>query len=103
MLSLAGVPPLVGFFPKFEILRAVINAGYTWLAILAVIMSVVGAFYYLRIIKVMYFDSAEDSSPLVADTDVRLFLTLNALALLLFGFAPNELLTLCKIAIQGSL
>jgi NADH-quinone oxidoreductase subunit N len=88
MFSMAGVPPLVGFFAKLFVLDAVISIGMTWLAIVAVVFSIIGAFYYLRIVKLMYFDKPVDPEPLVLPAGTRTVLTVNGLSLLFFGFFP---------------
>jgi NADH-quinone oxidoreductase subunit N len=80
LFSMAGVPPLVGFFAKLYVLQAAISAGYLWLAILAVIFAVIGAFYYLRVIKVMYFDESETDQAIDVSFDVKAVLSVNALA-----------------------
>ncbi|MDH5479779.1 MAG: NADH-quinone oxidoreductase subunit NuoN, partial [Nitrosomonas sp.] len=72
MLSLAGIPPLIGFYAKLAVLQAVVNAGYIWLAVAAVLFSLIGAFYYLRIIKFMYFDEPETDEPIVLKSDAKL-------------------------------
>ncbi len=99
MLSMAGVPPALGFYAKLSVLQAVVNAGFVWLAVLAVIFSIVGAFYYLRIIKLMYFDKAEDNSPIEATPDMRAVLSANGVLILLLGIFPSGLMTLCINAI----
>ena len=78
--SMAGFPPLIGFFSKLYVLKAVIDAGYIWLAIVAVIFAVIGAFYYLRIIKVMYFEDSETDQAIDVGFDVKAVLSINALA-----------------------
>jgi NADH-quinone oxidoreductase subunit N len=95
MFSMAGVPPLVGFHAKLAVLRAVLQADMVWLAIVAVLFSVIGAFYYLRMIKLMYFDSAE--SPLVIDKsfDVKAALSVNGLLVLGLGVMPGVLMGWC--------
>jgi len=95
MFSMAGVPPALGFYAKLAVLEAVVNAGFVWLAVLAVIFSIVGAFYYLRIIKLMYFDKAEDNSPIEATTDMRAVLSANGVMILLLGLFPGGLMALC--------
>lgn len=95
MLSLAGIPPLVGFFGKLNVIDAVLSSGYTGLAVLMVLASVVGAYYYLRVIWYMYFDAAEDQAVLQASGDTRLVLSLNALAVLGLGLVPGWLWALC--------
>ncbi|MFK5969528.1 MAG: NADH-quinone oxidoreductase subunit N [Candidatus Marithrix sp.] len=95
MLSMAGVPPMVGFWAKWAVLAQVINAGFIWLAVLAVLFAVIGAFYYLRIIKFMYFDKPTDLTPIEASTDIRVALSANALTILLLGLMPNTLMVIC--------
>ena len=95
MFSMAGVPPALGFYAKLAVLEAVVSAGFVWLAILAVIFSIVGAFYYLRIIKLMYFDKAEDSNPIDAPADMRAVLSVNSMLILALGIFPGGLMALC--------
>ncbi|MDA1064066.1 MAG: NADH-quinone oxidoreductase subunit NuoN [Proteobacteria bacterium] len=95
MLSLAGIPPLVGFFGKLNVIDAVLSSGYTGLAVLMVLASVVGAYYYLRVIWYMYFDAAEDQAVLQASADTRVVLGLNAMAVLGLGLVPGWLWALC--------
>jgi NADH-quinone oxidoreductase subunit N len=96
MFGLAGVPPTVGFWAKLQVIAAVLDVDLTWLAALAVLMSVVGAYYYLRIVKLMYFDEPTVSGPVEAKLTVRLLLSLNALAILVLGLYPGLLLRLCE-------
>jgi NADH-quinone oxidoreductase subunit N len=103
MFSLTGMPPTVGFYAKLSVLQAVLNAGYVWLAVVAVLFSLVGAFYYLRIVKLMYFDAPEDTAPLAPYRDMRALMTLNGLAMLYFGLRPEWLMSLCLASIQASL
>ncbi|HSN38605.1 MAG TPA: NADH-quinone oxidoreductase subunit NuoN [Burkholderiales bacterium] len=102
MFSMAGVPPTVGFYAKLSVLQAVINAGYTWLAVVAVLLSVVGAFYYLRLVKLMYFDAPQDTSPIAPRPDMRVLMSLNGLAMLVLGVMPEPLMALCLYSIQVS-
>jgi len=95
MFSLAGVPPFVGFLSKLYVISAVLDIGGTWLAILMVLASVVGAYYYLRVIWYMYFEEGEDRAVLQASTDTRLVLSLNSLAVLALGILPGWLLAIC--------
>ncbi len=95
MLSMAGIPPMIGFWAKWAVLAQVINAGFIWLAVLAVLFAVIGAFYYLRIIKFMYFDKPVDLTPIEASTDIRVALSANALTILLLGLMPNTLMVIC--------
>jgi len=94
MFSMAGVPPLLGFYAKFAVLAAVVEVGRSWLAVAGVLFSVIGAFYYLRVIKLMYFDDAVDEAPLEAATDLRIVLSLNGLLVLALGIFPQALLAL---------
>ena len=103
MFSMAGVPPTLGFYAKFSVLQAALEAGYLWLVVFAVLMAVIGAFYYLRIIKLMYFDEPLDHSPIVAPLDMRVVLGVNALALLVIGMMPQGLMELCIYAVTRSL
>ncbi len=102
MFSLAGVPPTVGFYAKFAVLEAAVNAGFVWLAVVAVMASVIGAFYYLRIVKLMYFDDPVDTSPLATRADTRVLLSANGLALLAFGILPQPLMGVCVVALSAS-
>jgi NADH-quinone oxidoreductase subunit N len=103
MFSMAGVPPTVGFYAKLTVLQAVINAGYVWLAVIAVLFSLVGAFYYLRLVRLMYFDAPEDTAPISPRLDVRVLMGANGLAVLFLGILPEWLLWLCTYSIQISL
>jgi NADH-quinone oxidoreductase subunit N len=95
MFGMAGVPPWVGFFAKLNVISAVLDAGFPGLAILMVLASVVGAYYYLRVIWYMYFDKAEDRSVFQANFDTRLVLSLNGMAVLMLGILPGWLLAYC--------
>jgi len=103
MFSLAGVPPVVGFYAKLSVFQAVMAAGMTWLVVVAVLLSLIGAFYYLRVVKLMYFDEPQDRVPLAPPPDVRALLTINGLAVLVLGLLPGGLMDLCQRAIQNSL
>ena len=92
MFSMAGVPPTVGFYAKLAVLQAAVNAGYVWLAVVAVMFALVGAFYYLRIVKLMYFDAPSDNAPLGPQADTRVLMSLNGLAMLVLGLMPAPLL-----------
>ncbi|MEA3274768.1 MAG: NADH-quinone oxidoreductase subunit NuoN [Pseudomonadota bacterium] len=98
MFSMAGVPPTVGFMAKLLVLEAVVSIGLWWLAVIGVAFSIVGAFYYLRIIKLMYFDKPETEEPLVAGAGARVALSVNGLAMLVLGLFPAALLSLCQAA-----
>jgi len=101
MFGMAGVPPWVGFFAKLNVISAVLNAGFPGLAVLMVLASVVGAYYYLRVIWYMYFDVAEDKSVFQAEFDTRLVLSLNGIAVLLLGTFPGWLMALCTTVIAA--
>ena len=100
MFSLAGVPPLFGFFAKLMVLKAVIDAGQLWLAIVAIVFAIIGLYYYLRVVKVMYFDEPADDAPLALPQDraFRWALSINGLALLVLGIAWGPLLDWCTRA-----
>ena len=95
MLSMAGVPPFLGFWAKWAVLQEVIAAGYVWLAVVAVLLSVIGLFYYLRIVKLVYFDEADDDTAIEAAGDVKVMVSANSLAILVVGLFPGALLGLC--------
>ena len=103
LFSLAGIPPMVGFQAKLGVLQALVGTGraaYVGLAVFAVIMSLIAAFYYLRVIKVMYFDApVEPVAPIVAPLDIRATLTLNGALLLALGLLPGALMEVCRSAI----
>jgi NADH-quinone oxidoreductase subunit N len=106
MFSLAGIPPTVGFYAKLAVLQALITTNSPLLlqvSIVAVLLSLVAAFYYLRIIKVMYFDEPADTTPLTEGSSARVLLSVNALAVLVLGILPSGLMTLCAKAITQSL
>ncbi|MES9898586.1 MAG: NADH-quinone oxidoreductase subunit NuoN [Sedimenticola sp.] len=102
MFSMAGVPPTVGFFAKLVVLEALVSSGLTWLALVGVFFSFIGAFYYLRIIKLMYFDKPEDETPLSSSLDTRVVLSLNGLSMLVLGLFPAGLLSVCAAAFAAS-
>lgn len=99
MFSLAGVPPTVGFYAKLWVLEAVVGVGLTWVAIVAVAFSVIGAFYYLRVVKLMYFDKPEVAEPLHSSVDTRVILSTNGLAVLALGLFPGGLMSVCTLAL----
>ena len=103
MFSMAGVPPTVGFYAKFSVLNAVVQSGYVWLAVAAVLFSLIGAFYYLRIVKLMYFDTPESHAPIVFGQDTTLLISVNGLAVLLLGLLPGTLMSVCAVSVQQSL
>ena len=89
MLSMAGVPPFIGFYSKLFILQQVISAGYVYLAIAAVVFAVISAYYYLQIIKSMYFDDAEKEVTVSAPIDMRIILSINGVLILVLGLMPS--------------
>jgi NADH-quinone oxidoreductase subunit N len=103
LLSLAGVPPVVGFYAKLEVLQAVLATGQVWLAVVAVLFSLIGAYYYLRVIKLMYFDDAVDKAKIVVNTDMQVVLSLNGLAIVVLGLLPGPLMALCAASIVKTL
>lgn len=102
MFSMAGVPPFVGFWAKLSVLKAVVSADLLWLAAVAVVFSIIGAFYYLRIIKVMYFDKAEDTQAIECATDLRWVFSINAALILFIGLMPDSLIALCKQVVMSA-
>ena len=102
MFGMAGVPPWVGFFAKLTVISAVLDAGFPGLAVLMVLASVVGAYYYLRVIWYMYFDRAVDESVIQTSADTRFVLSLNGIAVLVLGIVPGWLLALCIDAIAAT-
>jgi len=106
MFSLAGIPPMVGFYAKLAILQALVStnvAAYLWLAIFAVLLSLIGAFYYLRVVKVMYFDEPTQTAPIVHGAGVSALLAVNGAAVLLLGLLPGGLMAMCRDAIVKAL
>jgi NADH-quinone oxidoreductase subunit N len=103
MFSMAGIPPTVGFYAKLAVLQSVVHIGMWWIAVIAVLFSLIGAFYYLRIVKLMYFDAPVDTAPIAASGDVRALLSVNGLAVLILGIAPQPLLVLCIEAVRASI
>src|SRR5690606_25397902 len=95
MISMAGVPGTVGFWAKFEVIAAVIDVELRWLAVVAVVFAVIGAYYYLRVIRNMFFDEAEETAALEAPIDLKIALSANAIALVVLGSFPGQLLDLC--------
>lgn len=95
MFSMAGIPPLVGFYAKLAVIKSIVDIGLISVAVLVVVISVIGAFYYLRVIKVMYFDEAEEAYEIDAPTDMRMMVSANAVAVLGLGLFPGSLMALC--------
>ncbi|NQE48317.1 NADH-quinone oxidoreductase subunit NuoN [Herbaspirillum rubrisubalbicans] len=103
MFSLAGIPPLVGFYAKLSVLQAAMVTGQLWLPVLAVIFSLIGAFYYIRVVKVMYFDEPTDNSKIVATPEMRVVLSVNGIAAVALGLWPGHLMDACTNAIVTTL
>jgi NADH-quinone oxidoreductase subunit N len=103
MFSLTGIPPTIGFFGKLAVINSVVDAGMPGLAVFAVLMSLIGAFYYLRVVKLMYFDEPTSVLPIEASFDMRLLLTVNGLLVLFLGIVPGGLLAVCYSSIVRTL
>jgi len=103
MFSLAGIPPTIGFYAKLAVLQSVLVNGQLWLAVVAVMLSLIGAFYYLRVVKVMYFDAPANQPALSAGEGVRALLAVNGAAVLLLGVMPGPLMTWCGNAVKQAL
>ncbi len=101
MFSMTGVPPMVGFFAKMFVLEAVIKVDMVWLALVGVFFSIIGAFYYLRIVKLMYFDKPVDDAPLTAGMDARILLSVNGLSMVVLGMFPAAIMSFCVAAFPG--
>ncbi len=101
MFSLTGVPGTVGFYAKWLVLKSVIDVNMVWLAVVAVIFAVIGAFYYLRVVRMVYFDRRNDGEPLEAPAGLRVVLAANGLAVLALGIFPDSLIMACKVALAG--
>lgn len=101
MFSMAGVPPTVGFFTKFAVLKSLVDAGMTWVAVMGLLFAVVGAYYYIRIVKVMYFDDSSQSIPIRLSASSKILYSLNCLSLLFLGLFPSGLMTACMNAFQN--
>jgi NADH-quinone oxidoreductase subunit N len=99
MMSMAGVPFLAGFYAKWMVLQAIVNIGLVWLAILGVVFSVIGAFYYLRVVKCVYFDKPEQSEPIEMSLDTEIVISANGLLLVVIGLYPTALMTWCATAL----
>jgi NADH-quinone oxidoreductase subunit N len=103
LFSLAGVPPMMGFAAKFSVLQAVLTTGAIWLTVLAVLFSLIGAFYYLRVVKLMWFDEPTDTAPIAVPLDMRVALSVNGVAVVVLGLLPGGLLTACLYAMSKTL
>ncbi len=101
MFSMAGIPPTIGFYAKLAVIQAAVGAGLYGLAVAAVLFSVIGAFYYLRIIKLMYFEAPVERAPLRAARDLRWILSLNGLAMVVLAPWVGALIALCRAALAG--
>lgn len=101
MFSMAGVPPFLGFWSKWFVLKELVASGYVTVAAGAVIFSIIGAYYYLRVIKLMYFDQPDSTPSITASQPMRLVLSLNGIAILLLGLLPNTLMSLCLLALAA--
>jgi NADH-quinone oxidoreductase subunit N len=99
MFSMAGIPPMAGFFAKLGVLEALISAHFVWLAAVALVFAVIGSYYYLAIVKVMYFEEPVDRMPVAFGWDMNLAITANGLAVLLLGFFPTAIINLCRAAV----
>ena len=100
MFSLAGIPPTAGFYAKLAVFQAAVAAGHIWLAVVAVLLSLIGAFYYLRVVKLMYFDEPVEAMPVRPQPAARVVLSLNGLFLLVFGLLPQSLMAMCVLAVS---
>ncbi len=104
MFSMAGIPPLMGFYAKFAVIKALLGQGHVWVSVFAVVMSLIGAFYYLRVVKTMYFDEPSQTGATVqSGFDARLLLSVNALLLLAWGVMPQAVVDWCVRALQTTL
>jgi NADH-quinone oxidoreductase subunit N len=103
MFSMAGVPPTIGFYAKFAVLQAALQAGFVWLVIFAVLMAAIGAFYYLRVVKLMYFDEPLDKEPIQPPMDMAVVLSINGIAMLLLGLFPQRMMEICAFAVLSSI
>ncbi len=103
MFSMAGIPPTVGFWAKLSVLQAVVSIGYVWLAVIAVLFSLVGAFYYVRVVKLMYFDAPAQREAMQVGVDCRVLMSVNGIAVLVLGMVPGALLAICERAVSMSL
>lgn len=101
MMSMAGIPPFIGFWPKLQVFMAAVHAGQVWLALTGAVFSLIGCYYYLKVVKVMFFDQAEDKSPITASTAMRVAISANGLAMLVLGLFPSTILAYCLKAFGG--
>lgn len=104
MFSMAGIPPFVGFYAKLAVLQALVGVGLTWLALVAVAFSLIGAFYYLRVVKILYFDAPAANAPTLRPAgEIQALLAVNGLLVLVLGILPQPLIALCAQAMLGTL
>lgn len=103
IFSMAGIPPLMGFYAKFVVIKALLSQGFIWITVFAVVMSLIGAFYYLRVVKSMYFDKATNEHPIGSNMAAKAILSVNALLLLLWGIMPQWVMDWCVKALQNTL
>ena len=103
MFSMAGIPPLMGFYAKFAVIKALLSQGFVWISVFAVVMSLIGAFYYLRVVKVMYFDKATHEQGTGSNTVAKVVLSVNALLLLVWGVMPQSVMEWCLRALENTL
>lgn len=103
MFSMAGIPPLMGFYAKFAVIKALLSEGYVWLSVFAVLMSLIGAFYYLRVVKVMYFDQPGSDHAIGSNVATKVFLSINAALLLVWGVMPQSVMDWCLKALENTL
>jgi NADH-quinone oxidoreductase subunit N len=103
MFSLAGIPPMMGFIAKLSVLQAVVSTGQVWLAVVAVMFSLIGAFYYLRVVKVMWFDEPTDTAPISVPLDMCATLSANGIGIVVLGIYAGPLLAACSNAMLKTL
>jgi len=103
MFSMAGIPFFVGFFAKFAVLSMLVATDHVALAVFAVLFSLIGAYYYLRVVKLMYFDVPVDTAPIEASVDMRIVMSANGLAVAALGLLPQSVMALCQLALLRSL
>lgn len=100
MFSMAGIPPSVGFFAKLGVLEALIGVHLIWLAALALVFAIIGAYYYIRVVKVMYFEEPDNAMPFTYSKDLAVAMSINGIAVLYFGIFPDSLISICRAAFQ---
>lgn len=100
MFSMAGIPPSVGFFAKLGVLEALIGVHLIWLAALALVFAIIGAYYYIRVVKVMYFEEPDNAMPFTYSKDLAVAMSINGIAVLYFGIFPDGLISICRAAFQ---